>query len=463
MGNSANKENDSSSSTTTSIGSRTRLESKEKQLLNKEDMTGDDISTINRKVPKEHPTSASSATSTFLKKRFTLLVEDEEDGQQDSYDSYGGSSSSSNIVGVGNEYELDTTIIETLQHPPVEVVTPLDQRWKETWKQLFCGGVAGSIAKTVTAPFSRLAILYQVHSLVTTKQNQPNYAMTLSGGAKKIIDRGGILSLWKGNLTSVIHRFPYSAINFYCYETSLDFLVSHYQIPNRRASSKTTSTTNNATPILRFLAGSISGTLACVVCYPLDLVRTRLTTQLPGKEQYRGIIDAFTKIYCKEGIRGYYSGLGATLLVAVPNFAISYTAYGTLKEHVLEDDLFYNMRRVTTTTKTATSSQRNDGQPKETQEEPRLGFLATLFCGAASGMTSTILTYPCDTIRRRMQIQSLHIQKEMNIQQNFQLILQKEGYRGLYRGLTPELMKVIPMVGVMFTCYEYLKEQLEVT
>jgi hypothetical protein len=366
-------------------------------------------------------------------------------------------------VGVGNEYELDTTIIETLQHPPVEVVTPLDQRWKETWKQLFCGGVAGSIAKTVTAPFSRLAILYQVHSLVTTKQNQPNYAMTLSGGAKKIIDRGGILSLWKGNLTSVIHRFPYSAINFYCYETSLDFLVSHYQIPNRRASSKTTSTTNNATPILRFLAGSISGTLACVVCYPLDLVRTRLTTQLPGKEQYRGIIDAFTKIYCKEGIRGYYSGLGATLLVAVPNFAISYTAYGTLKEHVLEDDLFYNMRRVTTTTKTATSSQRNDGQPKETQEEPRLGFLATLFCGAASGMTSTILTYPCDTIRRRMQIQSLHIQKEMNIQQNFQLILQKEGYRGLYRGLTPELMKVIPMVGVMFTCYEYLKEQLDVT
>lgn len=413
------------------------------------DLTGDEM--ISRKVRNDHPTSTSSATSTFLKKRFTLLVEDEEDGQETCY-SYGGGSSSS---GGGVISEMDTTIIETLQHPPVEVVTPVDQRWTETWKQLLCGGVAGSIAKTVTAPFSRLAILYQVHSLVTTKQHQPNYAVTLSGGARKIIDRGGILSLWKGNLTSVIHRFPYSAINFYCYETSLDFLVSHYQIPNRRPSSTTTNN-HNATPILRFLAGSISGTLACVACYPLDLVRTRLTTQLPGKEQYRGIIDAFTKIYYKEGIRGYYSGLGATLLVAVPNFAISYTAYGTLKEHVLEDDLFYNMRRVSTTT----TSEMTDGQ---TKEEPRLGFLATLFCGAASGMTSTILTYPCDTIRRRMQIQSLHVQKEMNIQQNFQLILQKEGYRGLYRGLTPELMKVIPMVGVMFTCYEYLKEQLDVT
>lgn len=463
MGRSAtNKENDTSTNSTTtnsSISSRTDVyELKEKQQFHKmKNMTGDDdISLRSRKVPKEHPTSASSATSTFLKKRFTLLVEDEEDGLQDSYYSYGGSNSSSSNTSGGMGNELDTTIIETLQHPPVEVVTPVDQRWRETWKQLFCGGVAGSIAKTVTAPFSRLAILYQVHSLVTTKQNQPNYAMTLSGGAKKIIDRGGILSLWKGNLTSVIHRFPYSAINFYCYETSLGFLVSHYQIPNHRPSSKTSSTTtpntttnssttntttsttnHNATPILRFIAGSISGTLACVACYPLDLVRTRLTTQLPGKEQYRGIIDAFTKIYYKEGLRGYYSGLGATLLVAVPNFAISYTAYGTLKEHVLEDDLFYNMRRVTTTMKTTTttSSDINDGQPKktqETQEEPRLGFLATLFCGAASGMTSTILTYPCDTIRRRMQIQSLHIQTEMNIQQNFQLILQKEGYHGLW-------------------------------
>ncbi len=62
------------------------------------------------------------------------------------------------------------------------------------------------------------------------------------GGAQKVIDRGGMLSLWKGNLTSVIHRFPYSAINFYCYETSLDFIVSHYQINHRQRKSLPTTT-----------------------------------------------------------------------------------------------------------------------------------------------------------------------------------------------------------------------------
>ena len=40
---------------------------------------------------------------------------------------------------------------------------------------------------------------------------------------------------------------------------------------------------------------------------------------------------------------GFYSGLGPTLLVAVPNLAISYTVYGTLKEYVLDDELFYKL------------------------------------------------------------------------------------------------------------------------
>jgi len=396
------------------------------------------ITTTNNKNNNgENSTSNTSIDSnieskSFLQRRFTLLNEEEEEEEDK------------------------------------EVVTPVDQRFSEALKQLFCGGVAGSIAKTITAPFSRLAILFQVHSLVTTKENRPKFATTISGGARKIIERGGILSLWKGNLTSVIHRFPYSAINFYCYENSLDLLVkataarTHRQyhqdcntstcnnisLSTSTANKSSTFVNNQASPILRFVAGSISGTAACMACYPLDLVRTRLTTELPGHEHYKGIVDAFAKIVQTEGLLGLYAGMGATLLVAVPNFAISYTAYGTLKEHVLDDDLFYNMRKI-----------------DYKSGEERLGFIATLLCGAASGMTSTFVTYPCDTVRRRMQIQSLHIppHKRMNLKQNFQAIIQREGYRGLYRGLTPELLKVIPMVGVMFTCYEFLKEKLDVS
>jgi hypothetical protein len=59
-------------------------------------------------------------------------------------------------------------------------------RSKEAFKQLFCGGVAGMVAKTVTAPLSRLTILFQVHSLVTTKETRPRFAMSLKGGVEKV-------------------------------------------------------------------------------------------------------------------------------------------------------------------------------------------------------------------------------------------------------------------------------------
>ena len=364
-------------------------------------------------------------------------------------------------------------------------------------RQLFCGGLAGATAKTVTAPFSRLTILYQVHSLVTTKEHRPRFSMTLQGGFAKIVERGGIWSLWRGNGTSVLHRFPYSAINFFIYENTFRLLsksdwnrqyydnhnhntTNHHhddddddatpltrsQLVRRvtsdfhtrrqgRDKNDTSTPSPKTNPAIKFLSGAIAGSVACIACYPLDLVRTRLTTELEGREHYKGMVDAFQKIYRKEGWRGYYSGLPPTLLVAVPNFAISYTVYGTLKEHVLDDELFYSVRKI---------EPDNDNDAQSQNGPRKLGFWLTLLCGSTSGALSTLITYPFDTVRRRMQIQNLHIPEteRMSAWRQGVSVVQKEGMAGLYRGLTPELLKVIPMVGTMFVVYEFSKEKLGV-
>jgi len=197
----------------------------------------------------------------------------------------------------------------------------------------------------------------------------------------------------------------------------------------------------------KFLAGALAGTIAVTACYPLDLVRTRLTTQFEGHEHYKGIRDAFKQIYRLEGPVGFYSGIGPTMLVAVPNFAISYSVYGTLKEYTLDDDLFYNLRRI-------------DAE----SGEPKSGFLLTVLCGACSGCFATIITFPMDTIRRRMQIQNLHVDPEHRLSSGEQLmrLVRQEGLGSLYRGLKPEMLKVIPMVGTMFTVYEWSKDILNV-
>ncbi|KAL3906137.1 MAG: hypothetical protein SGARI_004139, partial [Bacillariaceae sp.] len=133
------------------------------------------------------------------------------------------------------------------------------------------------------------------------------------------------------------------------------------------------------------------------------------------------------------------------MLVAVPNFAVSYSVYGTLKEYTLDDELFYNLRRI-----------------DADSGEPKLGFFLTILCGAASGFVATGITFPMDTIRRRMQIQNLHVDKEHRLSSAEQLLrlVRDEGLTSLYRGLTPEMLKVIPMVGTMFVVYEWSKEWL---
>lgn len=363
-----------------------------------------------------------------------------------------------------------------------EASQAIESRTSEAVRQLLCGGVAGSVAKTVTAPFSRLTMLFQVHSMVTTKEHRPKFAMSLSAGLRKIIDRGGFFSLWRGNATSVLHRFPYSAINFYVYEHTLDALsvaastaaataaakprhemtetqgqlvrrmtrvLMSEEIEEEEAERRVYSRQElEETPALhKFLAGATAGSIACLGCYPLDLVRARLTTEMEGTRHYNGMIDAFRKITKTEGIMGFYSGVGPTLLVAVPNLAISYTVYGTLKEYTLDDELFYNMRKI-----------------DADSGEPKLGFFLTVMCGAASGILASLVTFPMDTIRRRMQIQALHFTPEERLtsMEQFHRLITKEGLGSLYRGLSPELLKVVPMVGTMFMTYEWTKDMLNV-
>lgn len=44
----------------------------------------------------------------------------------------------------------------------------------------------------------------------------------------------------------------------------------------------------------------------------------------------------------------------------------------------------------------------------------------------------------------------------------FREIVQREGFRGLYRGITPNFIKVIPAVSISYVVYEYASRSLGV-
>mmetsp|Transcript_42216 Transcript_42216/g.62079 ORF Transcript_42216/g.62079 Transcript_42216/m.62079 type:complete len:340 (-) Transcript_42216:139-1158(-) len=315
-------------------------------------------------------------------------------------------------------------------------------------KVLIAGGVAGSVAKTVTAPLSRITILFQVNTLVKVgyeSNKKPDFANGLIHALKKIGEREGLTAFWKGNLTSILHRFPYSGINFLLFENFKPLIA------------KARGRESSETPFTRFLSGAAAGCVACTACYPLDLVRTRLATQRYGR-YYRGIAHAFRRIAREEGPGGLYRGLGTSLAVAVPNLAISLATYHTLKDRLLAlgggrpAPLGGLFREVTYNSETDTII----------VETTKLG---NLICGGASGILSSLITFPIDVIRRRMQIEGLlehkGVIKRHGPLDELSFILKKEGVQGLYRGLRFELLKVVPMVGTTFLCYESMRDLLQ--
>ena len=80
-----------------------------------------------------------------------------------------------------------------------------------------------------------------------------------------------------------------------------------------------------------------------------------------------------------------------------------------------------------------------------------------LASGALARSSAAIITCPLDVIKTRMQIQGHGIPKYHSISHAFQSIIQKEGPKGLYRGLGPRLMYITPAAAVSFTVYESIK------
>ncbi|TMW62424.1 hypothetical protein Poli38472_005042 [Pythium oligandrum] len=305
---------------------------------------------------------------------------------------------------------------------------------------LFAGGVAGSVGKTVTAPLSRLTILFQVHSMVSTRHTD-RFSPTLGGAFNKVLRNEGFFALWKGNGASVLHRFPYSAVNFFTFEVVKTSLIAQ-QHPMFTDNSWTTM----------FLSGALAGATATVACYPIDLIRTRLATQLNTDIRYHGIVHAAKRIRAEEGFRGLYRGMGATLMVTVPNLAINFTLYEDFKERAKD---FRRMQR----------SRGLEGREKAAKEAEdfQLGVMDTLLSGGLAGIASSLVTFPVDVIRRRLQISAIHAGTHNIPPTPWGIALElyhTQGVRGFYRGLTPELMKVVPMVGITFGTFERLKNLL---
>lgn len=128
--------------------------------------------------------------------------------------------------------------------------------------------------------------------------------------------RGGIADLYRGIGANAAGLFPHRGL-----EMGIFFTLQQ-QIARRYSDSTVPLA---ATTCISFVAS----TVAQVLTYPLNLVRTRLQTQgVNGRPlRYKGMVHCVQSILADEGVRGLFVGLAPNMLKAVPASMIMYIAF----------------------------------------------------------------------------------------------------------------------------------------
>ncbi|CAD7703951.1 unnamed protein product [Ostreobium quekettii] len=190
-------------------------------------------------------------------------------------------------------------------------------------------------------------------------------------------------------------------------------------------------------------AGGIAGMIGKTSVAPLERVKILFQT---GRMQGNGVGETLLQLLRTEGLLGLYKGNGASVLRIIPYSALHFHAYEIYRRALLQLPI---MQRVL-------SSSSGQGA---------IDFAA----GSAAGASAVIVTYPLDLIRTRLACMSeVHRDRpasstrwswstRLTIRGVMGDVVQQEGIIGLYRGIGPTLLGILPYAGIKFYVYQSLK------
>lgn len=313
----------------------------------------------------------------------------------------------------------------TRESKPVEEVPSWRREaWTNFPRDLLAGAMMGGVAHTIVAPIERAKLLLQ-----TQESN-----MTIRGGHQKrykgmldcimrIAREEGLLSLWRGNGSSVLRYYPSVALNFSCKDLYRTLLCS-----GQKSEDILTTARHN------FLAGAGAGCTALVVVYPLDIAHTRLAADIGRDEarQFRGLPHFIKTIYQKDGLRGLYRGLPASIQGMVVHRSVYFGGFDTAKEVM-------------------------------SKESSNLPFWKRWLTAQAVTTSAGLISYPLDTVRRRMMMQAgLEQRMYANTLDCWRKIYQTEGAMSFYRGAVSNMFRGTG-AALILVLYDEIKHLMDLT
>lgn len=190
--------------------------------------------------------------------------------------------------------------------------------------QIFNAGMLAGLGTTVlVAPGERIKCLLQIQA----DNSVHKYSGPLDC-ATKLYHTGGIRSLYRGLLATLLRDVPATGVYFMTYEWIQRKLRPANSSPGELGVAQT------------LFAGGAAGMMFWVVGIPPDVLKTRLQTS-PDGTYPNGIRDVFKSVIQQEGLKGMYKGASAVFLRAFPANAACFFGYEVAMKllHVIAPDL----------------------------------------------------------------------------------------------------------------------------
>jgi len=270
-------------------------------------------------------------------------------------------------------------------------------------------GCAAVVAKTAAAPIERVKLLVQ-------NQGEMLKQGIITRPYNGIIDctmttfrSEGVLPFWRGNLANCIRYFPTQALNF-AFKDKIKLMFKQ---------KKTDPYYINFGK--NIASGGVAGAMSLCFVYSLDYARTRLANDAKsakkgGSRQFNGLVDVYKKTLASDGFVGLYRGFVISCVGIVIYRGCYFGFYDTLKPMLLGENA---------------------------------GVGLSFLLGYAVTVTSGLISYPVDTIRRRMMMTSGQTVKYKGSMDCMFQILRNEGMMSLFKGAGANILRGIAGAGVL--------------
>lgn len=272
-------------------------------------------------------------------------------------------------------------------------------------------GVAAVVSKTVAAPIERVKLLVQNQDEMIKQGRLDRPYKGVIDCTSRTFQSEGVYPFWRGNLANCLRYFPTQALNF----------AFKGQIKRTFAVAKDASNVKKFSS--NIAAGGIAGSMSLCFVYSLDYARTRLAndSKVVGKDgiasrQYNGLIDVYTKTLKSDGIGGLYRGFVISCVGIFVYRGFYFGLYDTLKPMLLGDDA---------------------------------GLLLSFCLGYGVTVTAGIMSYPIDTIRRRMMMTSGQAVKYAGSIDCAKTVIANEGFMSLMKGAGANVLRGVAGAGVL--------------